>query len=335
MNIYADRGNIAVLERRLAWRGSRLEVTERSASATGSSPGGTTSSTSGGGQDRDQAVVADDMVATKAEAPPRRRRRRRGRGAVRLRGVPARRARLHRAPTARRMPGVGILDLDTVAGPTRLIGDLVIEADLDGERHGWWASRTTPGRTRLGPGMPAARPGGQGHGNNGDDGGEGGCLRAGGGHLSPRAAPAEEPLARRPPDRLGARPTHGRRARAGAARRLPGGRGARGGRGPGHLRAGAEPTGRGPRPPRSRYRRSHERHPPLPRSARTASRRARPTRVTSNDGGRTRNWRRWGGPLAVLAVRGDQAQVAVPRAHQDQVRGCRTSRRSSRWVPTR
>ena len=28
MNIYADRGNIAVLERRLAWRGMELEITE-------------------------------------------------------------------------------------------------------------------------------------------------------------------------------------------------------------------------------------------------------------------------------------------------------------------
>ena len=27
MNIYADRGNIAVLERRLAWRGHAIEVT--------------------------------------------------------------------------------------------------------------------------------------------------------------------------------------------------------------------------------------------------------------------------------------------------------------------
>ena len=76
-----------------------------------------------------------------------------------------------------RMPGVGILDLDTVAGPTRLIGNLVIEADLDGERRtGWSASRTTPAARAW---APAARPLGRvvsGHGNNGDDGGEGGVA---------------------------------------------------------------------------------------------------------------------------------------------------------------
>jgi hypothetical protein len=72
-----------------------------------------------------------------------------------------------------RMPGVGILDLDTVAGPTRLIGNLVIDAELDGEVIRVVGFENHAGRTRLGPGT---RPLGRvisGHGNNGDDGVEG------------------------------------------------------------------------------------------------------------------------------------------------------------------
>ena len=75
-----------------------------------------------------------------------------------------------------RMPGVGILDLDTVAGPTRLIGNLVIEAELEGERRTVVGFENHAGRTRLGPG---SRPLGRvlhGHGNNGEDGLEGGVT---------------------------------------------------------------------------------------------------------------------------------------------------------------
>ena len=67
-------------------------------------------------------------------------------------------------------------DLDTVAGPTRLIGNLVIEAELDGERRSVVGFENHAGRTRLGPG---SRPLGRvvhGHGNNGEDGLEGGVT---------------------------------------------------------------------------------------------------------------------------------------------------------------
>ena len=46
LNIYADRGNIAVLTRRAALRGHELEVRVDRRSATSSTPARTTSSTS-------------------------------------------------------------------------------------------------------------------------------------------------------------------------------------------------------------------------------------------------------------------------------------------------
>ena len=171
MNIYADRGNIAVVARRLAWRGLALEVTELGLGDR-IEPGRHDLFYLGGGQDRDQAVVAQDMVATKAEglhaavAD--------GAAVVCVCGGFQLAGHGYTGTDGSRMPGVGILDLDTVAGPTRLIGDLVIEADLDGERHRLVGFENHAGRTRLGPGC---RPLGRvvsGHGNNGDDGGEGG-----------------------------------------------------------------------------------------------------------------------------------------------------------------
>ena len=58
LNIYADRGNIAVLTRRCAWRGLDAEV-------TGCGPGDALPAADlyylGGGQDRDQVLIADDL----------------------------------------------------------------------------------------------------------------------------------------------------------------------------------------------------------------------------------------------------------------------------------
>jgi CobQ-like glutamine amidotransferase family enzyme len=170
MNIYADRGNIAVLARRLAWRGMRLEVAEAGIGDP-VEPGRHDLFYLGGGQDRDQAVVAEDMLATKAEglcaavAD--------GAAVLCVCGGFQLAGHGYTGADGSRMPGIGLLDVDTVAGPTRLIGDLVIEAELDGLRHRVVGFENHAGRTRLGPGC---RPLGRvvhGHGNNGEDGGEG------------------------------------------------------------------------------------------------------------------------------------------------------------------
>jgi CobQ-like glutamine amidotransferase family enzyme len=171
MNIYADRGNIAVLERRLAWRGMALEVT---ALEIGDpvEPGAHDLYYLGGGQDRDQAVVAEDLA--RAKAGGLRAAVAGGAAALCVCGGFQLAGHGYTGADGTRMPGIGILDLDTVAGPTRLIGDLVIEAELEGERRTVVGFENHAGRTRLGPG---ARPLGRvvrGHGNNGRDGLEGG-----------------------------------------------------------------------------------------------------------------------------------------------------------------
>ena len=216
MNIYADRGNIAVLRARCEWRGLGFE---HAAASLGEplDPDAHDLFYIGGGQDRDQVAVAHDMAADQARGAARRGRPRRG-GAGRLRRLPAARA----TPTssaASELPGVGLVDLRTVREPgPRLIGNCAIEADLGTgprviagfENHG--------GRTYLGAGEQPLGRVLAGHGNNGRDGFEGVHARQRDRHLPARPAAAQERLARRPPDRAGA----GHRARAARRRRARG-----------------------------------------------------------------------------------------------------------------
>jgi lipid II isoglutaminyl synthase (glutamine-hydrolysing) len=167
LNIYADRGNLLLLERRCEWRGIGFEL---AGAGLGDplDPDAHDLFYIGGGQDRDQALCARDMVQTKRDA---------------LHTAAARGAVVFAVcggyqllgsgydMGGERLPGVELVDLETVRedGP-RLIGNVAIET-RDGqvlagfENHG--------GRTRLGGG---AQPLGRvlrGHGNDGRSGFEG------------------------------------------------------------------------------------------------------------------------------------------------------------------
>jgi lipid II isoglutaminyl synthase (glutamine-hydrolysing) len=170
MNIYADRGNIAVLRARCEWRGLGFE---HSAASLGDplDPDSHDLFYMGGGQDRDQIAVAHDMAATKRDALHAAA----GRGAVVLAVCGGYQLLGHSYELdGEELPGVGLVDLRTIREPgPRLIGNCAIEADIGTgprviagfENHG--------GRTYLGA---DERPLGRvlsGHGNNGRDGFEG------------------------------------------------------------------------------------------------------------------------------------------------------------------
>jgi CobQ-like glutamine amidotransferase family enzyme len=181
MNIYADRGNLIVLERRCAWRGIGFELV---ASGLGERLDADAHDLFyiGGGQDRDQRLCAEDLLETKREGLHAAARR----GAVVL-GVCGGYQLLGHAYTLplrersgeEQIPGVGLLDVHTVRedGP-RLIGNVAIELDdfygaaSGGERvlagfenHG--------GRTYLGAGQQPLGRVLAGHGNDGRSGFEG------------------------------------------------------------------------------------------------------------------------------------------------------------------
>jgi lipid II isoglutaminyl synthase (glutamine-hydrolysing) len=167
LNIYADRGNLLLLERRCAWRGIGFEL-------AGSGLGAAVDPEAhdlfyiGGGQDRDQALCARDMVETKREALDAAA----ARGGVVFAVCGGYQLLGHGYDMGgERLPGVGLVDLETVREPgPRLIGNVAIELD-DGrilagfENHG--------GRTRLGPGATPLGRVLRGHGNDGRSGFEG------------------------------------------------------------------------------------------------------------------------------------------------------------------
>lgn len=169
MNIYADRGNIAVIERRLAWRGMNLKVTPIGLGER-IDPGQHDLYYLGGGQDRDQNLVAKDLVAN-AEAL----RAAADAGAAQLYVCGGIQLAGHSYVTTdgHELEGLGILDLKTEAGDSRLIGDLVIDAEIAGTKQRVVGYENHAGRTILGPsGVPLGRVV-SGHGNNGEDGTEG------------------------------------------------------------------------------------------------------------------------------------------------------------------
>ena len=170
MNIYADRGNLLLLERRCRWRGIGFAL---SASHLGEEldPNGADLYYIGGGQDRDQRLCALDLAERKRAA---------------LHEIAARDGVIlavcggyqllgHSYQLGdETLPGAGLLDLRTVReeGP-RLIGNVAIEVELDGRPRVLAGFENHGGRTHLGP---RAEPLGRvlrGHGNNGADGFEG------------------------------------------------------------------------------------------------------------------------------------------------------------------
>jgi CobQ-like glutamine amidotransferase family enzyme len=170
MNIYADRGNLLLLRQRCAWRGIGFEL-------HGAGLGDAVDADAhdlfylGGGQDRDQRLCAADLATVKRDALFAAAER----GAV-LFGVCGGYQLLGHAYQldAERLPGIGLVDLDTVreSGP-RLIGNVAIEVDLGGGANVLAGFENHAGRTRLGPG---AQPLGRvlkGYGNDGRSGFEG------------------------------------------------------------------------------------------------------------------------------------------------------------------
>jgi hypothetical protein len=174
MNIYGDRGNVISLTQRAAWRGIEVEV-------HGLDVGGRIDAErcdlvfAGGGQDDQQVGVARDLAGPNGQALRELAEDdvpmllvcgtyqlfghyfRPGGGAAELRGI-------------------GVLDMHTVAGPKRNIGDQVVECAVDGTTRTLVGFENHSGQTFLGTDLrPLGRV--KSGGNNGKDGGEGALDR--------------------------------------------------------------------------------------------------------------------------------------------------------------
>jgi CobQ-like glutamine amidotransferase family enzyme len=188
MNIYGDRGNILALSQRCAWRGITLDLL----------PVGVGDQVDwravdiaffGGGQDSGQALIAADFV--QRQGPAIRAVIEDGLVLLAICGGYQLLGHYFLTHSGERLPGVGAIDVHTVGGDVRLIGNIVVGVGDwvvgDGKRQPI-SQYLTPdtrlvgfenhsGRTYLGAGV---RPLGRvlaGHGNNGEDGTEGAVYR--------------------------------------------------------------------------------------------------------------------------------------------------------------
>jgi CobQ-like glutamine amidotransferase family enzyme len=167
LNIYADRGNIAVLARRAEWRGHELDVANVSIGDS-LDPGGCDLLYIGGGQDREQALVAADLAAKADEVHAA---VEGGAAMLAVCGGYQLHGRFYRDRDGAELPGIGLLPVHTIAGGRRMIGDVLLDCDWAGQTLAGFENHA--GRTVL---DPSARPLGRvvyGFGNDGESGFEG------------------------------------------------------------------------------------------------------------------------------------------------------------------
>ncbi len=158
MNIYGDTGNVIALRRRLEWRGlgARLDPVPVGA------PYDFTRADlvfGGGGQDRSQLQVAEDLqwrAAAIREAVAA------GTVFLTICGTYQLFGRRFLTQDGREIPGIGVFAMETIGGPKRMIGNIVVATpwgDLIGfENHS--------GRTLLDPGQASLGRVKKGYGND-------------------------------------------------------------------------------------------------------------------------------------------------------------------------
>jgi CobQ-like glutamine amidotransferase family enzyme len=170
LNIYADRGNIAVLAGRARARGHEVEVF--AIGLRDVVPAGIDLFYVGGGQDREQELIAPDLAG---KAGLLRDAVEGGAAFLAVCGGYQLLGRSYRDTNGAELPGIGLLPLYTIAGEKRMIGDVVLECAWAGETLAGFENHA--GRTIL---DERAEPLGRvvaGFGNDGASGFEG--CRAG------------------------------------------------------------------------------------------------------------------------------------------------------------
>ncbi len=170
LNIYADRGNIAVFERRAAVRGHLL-VVEPITLGSSLAAGAHDLFYVGGGQDREQAMIAPDL-AMRGEAL--RDSVDEGAALLAVCGGYQLLGRGYRGRDGSWMAGAALFPHETVAGERRMIGDVLLESTLAEARRATIAGfENHAGRTLLDDGAQGLGRVVAGYGNDGASGLEG------------------------------------------------------------------------------------------------------------------------------------------------------------------
>lgn len=165
MNIYGDNGNILVLRKRLQWRGIKCAV--HNVGVGDDFPNDTHIIVGGGGQDNGQSVIANDLQQKKSSLISF---AKSGVPMLMICGMYQMLGHYFKTADGHEIPGIGVLDITTIAGDGRLIGNIVGSTEQWGDLVGY---ENHSGRTTLGDKAEVLGKTLNNQGNNGDDGGEG------------------------------------------------------------------------------------------------------------------------------------------------------------------
>lgn len=165
MNIYGDHGNVLVLKRRAEWHGYDVTVIEYNPGDT--FPAEADIIIGGGGQDSGQDIIQADLLKI---GPVLRDLAEHGTPMLLICGLYQLFGKFFKTQDGHVIEGIGLLDIETVAGPERLIGNIVTKSDQFGTIVGY---ENHSGQTTLGTGVTPFGTVVQGAGNNGHDEHEG------------------------------------------------------------------------------------------------------------------------------------------------------------------
>lgn len=165
MNIYGDRGNRLVLTRRLQWYGYSAKVIEYNAGDT--LPSTADIVIGGGGQDSGQDAIQKDLLSI---GPALCQLAEDGMPMLMICGLYQLFGKFFKTQDGHTIEGIGLLDIETIAGPERLTGNIIIESPEFGQVIGY---ENHSGQTFLGKTVAPLGEVVRGAGNNDQDGTEG------------------------------------------------------------------------------------------------------------------------------------------------------------------
>lgn len=165
MNIYGDWGNTLVLKRRIEWHGYTAKLLEYNPGDN--FPDSVDIIVGGGGQDSGQDTIQNDLLGigdklkklAENDTPM-----------LMICGLYQLFGKFFKTQDGHIINGIGLLDLETHAGPERLIGNIVTKSHDFGDIIGY---ENHSGQTFLGHGVHPLGLVIKGAGNNGQDGTEG------------------------------------------------------------------------------------------------------------------------------------------------------------------
>lgn len=169
LDLYGDRGNILALAARCRWRGIEPVIQQAS---LGEDLDFMRMDILflGGGSDREQGLLVQDLMRREKEL---RSAIEDGLVVLSICGGYQMLGRYYQMASGEKIQGLGIIDLWTIAGAKRLIGNVVVEIEIDESLRTLVGFENHSGKTYLGEGIMPLGKVLFGHGNNGDNREEG------------------------------------------------------------------------------------------------------------------------------------------------------------------